>query len=474
MSRRVLLTGGAVAGALLAAPAVASAHGLVGKQDLPIPRWIFAWAAAAVLIVSFVALSTMWATPKLQELREQRAWTVPAATFWEVLGGIVGIAAFGFVVYAGLAGTQTADANLAPTFIFYVFWVGFPFVSAVLGDAFALFNPWRALARGVAALAGGLARGESAQALEYPRWLGRWPAAIGILGFAWVELVLPVQDRTDPSTLAILALAYAAVQLIGMSVFGIDQWLRNADPFGVAFGLIARLAPLHWTGGELRTRKPLAGIVPLDPRPGTVALVTVMIGTTAFDGFSAGALWNDVAPHMQRWFIDIGFHAEGALEIVFTIGLVGMVLIVSGFYRLGILGMRSVDQTRSISELSGLFAHTLVPISLAYVVAHYFSALTYQAQAMAYLISDPLGNGSNIFGTASATINYNWVSPNAIWYVQVGALIVGHVGGLILAHDRALGTYRDIATATRSQYWMLVVMVGFTSLGLWLLSAAAQ
>lgn len=474
MSRRLLLAGGAVVAALLAAPAVASAHGLVGKQDLPIPRWIFAWAAAAVLIVSFVALATMWATPRLQELRENRVWRVPAATLWEVLGGVIGVAVFAFVVYAGLAGTQTADANLAPTFIYYVFWVGIPFASAVLGDVFALFNPWRALARGAAAVAGRIAGGDTPEPLAYPRWLGRWPAAIGILGFAWVELVLPVQDRTDPSTLAILALGYAAVQLVGMSVYGIDPWLRNADPFGVAFGLIARLAPLRWTRGELRTRKPLAGVVPLDPRPGTVALICIMIGTTAFDGFSMGSLWNDLAPDIQRWFIDLGLHAEGALEVTFTIGLIAMVLVVAGFYRLGVLGMRTVDETRTAHELSRLFAHTLVPIALAYVVAHYFSALTYQAQAMAYLISDPLGDGSNVFGTASATINYGWISANAIWYVQVGALIVGHVGGLILAHDRALATYRDPAAATRSQYWMLVVMVGFTSLGLWLLSAAAQ
>jgi hypothetical protein len=474
VSRRILLAGGGVAAALLAVPSIASAHGLVGKQDLPIPRWIFAWAAAAVLIVSFVALATMWATPKLQELHETRAWRVPGALFFEVLGGIIGIAVFVFVVYAGLAGSQVALENIAPSLIYYVFWVGVPFASAVFGDVFALFNPWRATARGVAAIAGGLAKGESAQALAYPRWLGRWPAAIGILGFAWVELVLPQSDREDPSTLAILALAYAAVQLIGMSVFGIAQWSRNADPFGVAFGLIARLAPLHWTQGELRTRKPLAGVVQLDPRAGTVPLVCVMIGTTAFDGFSQGSLWNDVAPHMQRFFIDIGFNAEHGVTIAYTIGLLVMVLLVSAFYRIGVIGMRTVDPSRTVDELSHLFAHTLVPIALAYVVAHYFSALTYQAQAMAYLVSDPLGDGSNWFGTASATINYGWISANAIWYVQVGALIVGHVGGLILAHDRALATYRDPAQATRSQYWMLVVMVGFTSLGLWLLSAASQ
>jgi len=474
VSKRLLAVGGLVAAALLVAPAVASAHGLVGKQDLPIPRWIFAWAAAAVLIVSFVALATMWATPRLQELREKTVWRIPGSPFFEVLGGMIGIAVFGVVVYAGLAGSQTAAENLAPTFIFYIFWVGVPFASALFGDVFALFNPWRALARGVAGLLGGLARGAGSEPLPYPRWLGRWPAAIGILAFAWVELVLPRSDREDPSTLAILALAYAAVQLIGMSVFGIQTWLRNADPFGVAFSLISRLAPLHWVDGELRVHKPLAGVVGLDPRPGTVALVCIMIGTTAFDGFSQGSLWNDVAPDIQRFFIDIGFSAEHGVTAAFTIGLVAMVLVVSAFYRLGVMGMRTVDESRSVAELSRLFAHTLVPIALAYVIAHYFSALTYQAQAMAYLISDPLGDGSNLFGTASATIDYGWISANAIWYVQVGALIVGHVGGLILAHDRALATYRDPSAATRSQYWMLVVMVGFTSLGLWLLSAASQ
>ena len=112
-------------------------------------------------------------------------------------------------------------------------------------------------------------------------------------------------------------------------------------------------------------------------------------------------------------------------------------------------------------------------IALAYVVAHYFSLLIYQGQATAYLASDPLGRGSDLFGTASTTIDYGVISATGIWYVQVGALVAGHVSGLILAHDRAVAMYRSPRQATRSQYWMLAVMVGFTSLGLWLLSAAA-
>jgi hypothetical protein len=136
--------------------------------------------------------------------------------------------------------------------------------------------------------------------------------------------------------------------------------------------------------------------------------------------------------------------------------------------------MKTVGSGHDARELLGRFAHSLIPIAFAYAIAHYFSLLVYQSQAMGYLISDPLGDGSNIFGTAGKGIDYNVISGSAIWYVQVGALVCGHVAGLVLAHDRALSTYSKPREAARSQYWMLVVMVGFTSLGLWLLSAVSR
>ena len=133
--------------------------------------------------------------------------------------------------------------------------------------------------------------------------------------------------------------------------------------------------------------------------------------------------------------------------------------------------MRSVGARYDTRQLTHAFAHTLVPIGVAYVLAHYFSLLIWQSQAMVYLASDPLGNGANIFGTSGYEINYHVISYAAIWYVQVAALLSGHVAGLALAHDRALVMYRDPAEAVRSQYWMLAVMVAFTSFGLWLLSS---
>jgi hypothetical protein len=317
--------------------------------------------------------------------------------------------------------------------------------------------------------------GELPEPMAYPAWLGRWPAALGILTFAWVELVY--HNRDDPSTLAVLALAYAAIQLVGMSLFGIDTWSRRADAFGVYFGLFARMSALHWHDRALYVRRWLSGLPQLDPVPGTVAMLAVMIGTTSFDGLSQGEIWSGpdgLGQRLQRSLVDLGFSQQTALEIAFTIGLVAMVCFVAALFHLGIRGMRTVAAGHDTTELSRRFVHSLVPIALAYVVAHYFSLLAYQGQAMAYLASDPLGDGSDLFGTAGQTVDYGVINATQIWYVQVAALVLGHVAGLALAHDRALVVYDRVRDATRSQYWMLAVMVGFTSLGLWLLSASAQ
>jgi hypothetical protein len=471
--RRLAIAATLALSAALALPAAASAHGLVGKQDLPIPRWLFAWAAAAVLVISFVALAVLWPRPRLEGIRERPVLKVPAVL--EVLCGVLGVAAFVITVWAGFAGSQTATANLAPTVVYVVFWVAVPFTTVVLGDVFAAFNPWRAIARGTAWVYGRLRRGDAPAPLTYPEWLGRWPAAAGILLFAWVELVYANKD--DPSQLSTMMLVYAAIQLVGMSVYGIEPWSRNADAFGVYFRLFSMLAPLHWRERTLYVRPPLSGAPTLDAGPGTVPLLCTMIGTVSFDGLSQGAIWTGqggVAPELQQRFINLGFSGEVALEITFSIGLFVMVGLISGLYHLGVMGMHTVGRGHTTTELSRRFVHSLIPIALAYVIAHYFSLLMYQGQAVAYLVSDPLGDGSNVFGTATSTINYNLIGANGVWYVQVAALVLGHATGLTLAHDRALVIYDRVRDATRSQYWMLAVMVAFTSLGLWLLSAAAQ
>jgi hypothetical protein len=295
---------------------------------------------------------------------------------------------------------------------------------------------------------------------------------VGLLGFAWLELVYVHRDV--PTTIAHLAIVYTVIQLIGMSLFGVEPWRRRGDSFSVYFGLFARMAPLVREGPRLARRRFLSGLTLLDVVPGTVALVCLMIGATSFDGLSATVPWKDTAPHIAHFFATLGAGPVAAVELTSTVGLAFMIALVGTVYLVGLRGMHGIDPSHPVRDLAHSFIHSLVPIACGYVLAHYFSFLLFQGQAIGALISDPLGSGSDLFGTARATIDYGLVSKTGVWYFQVGALVLGHVASLVLAHDRALVVYDNARTAIRSQRWILVVMVGYTSLGLFLLSSARR
>jgi len=450
------------------------AHGISVRTDLPVPEWLFWWAAAIVLVVSFVGLASLWPEPRLQ----RPSWRplprsigrVVASRPVEIVCGAIGIFLFALTIYAGFKGTQSTTANWTPIFIYVIFWLSFVPLSLVFGDVFPAFNPWRAIGRSVAWVMRTISRSELPEPLAYPTWLGRWPAAAGIFGFATMELV--VSDGDKPETLAVAVLVYSAFTFIGMALYGVERWCDRGEAFSVYFNLFSRLSVFETRDREVGLRPPLGGLPRLEQLPGTVAMVMVMIGTVSFDGFTSKRTWNSRSPDIAQFFTDRGLTPEHALEITFLFGMLAMVLFVSAFYWLGILGAKSVGGGFSASRLAQEFIHSLVPIAMAYVGAHYFTLLLYQGQAIVYLASDPLGDGSDIFGTAGHQVKYGLIGSNVEWYVKIAMIVCGHVAALILAHDRALALYRNTRQAVRSQYWMLGVMLGFTLLAVWLVSKA--
>jgi hypothetical protein len=443
------------------------AHGIVGRADLPIPSELFAAGAAIVLVVSFLALAAGWSRPRLENVPERALFRLPRTV--EVVLGALAVVVFGVTAWAGLAGTDVQSDNLAPTAVYVGFWVGIPFASLLLGDVFRVLSPWRAVGRAVGWTLQRLAPGGMPEPLAYPECIGHWPAALGILGFAICELCWATAREPEP--LAVLMLIYFAIQLVGMSLYGVEPWTRRADAFGVWFGMFARLAPIgRREDGRLVLRPPIAPVTRLRAIAGTAGLLIVGIGSTGFDGFKEGPTFNSVAGTLQDAGTGLGLTKGLALELAFVVGLLAAVALVGAVWAAGMAGMPRIGG--DWTALSRRFAHTLVPIAVGYVFAHYFSLLAYNGQDLWRLASDPLGDGSDWFGGADATIDYSIVTATAIWYVQVGALVLGHVAGLVLAHDRALVVYGSHRDATRSQIVMLVVMVLFTILGMWLLSAA--
>jgi len=447
-------------------------HGLVQRADLPLPEDVFIISAAVVLFVSFVALAVAWPEPKLEEDGRERFRPLPGP-LGRALGSralliacrTAGALLLALVVAAGFAGPPGPQDNFAPTFVYVIFWVGLAFTSLVLWDVFRAFNPWLAIGRAGEALAR-----RRAPPRPYPERLGHWPAVAGLAAFAWLELASGSGE--DPRNVAVAATVYTGVTLAAMARYGAEPWADRGEAFGVYFGLLARVSPFAVRDGRAGLRRPLSALTTFRPQRGTIALLAVMIGTTTFDGLSAGRLWADADAELSRLFASLGAPLETAAQLSATVGLALAMLAVGGFYLLGMAGARSVGGDLGTERLRRGFVHSLVPIAVVYVLAHYLTFLIFQGQAMAYLASDPLGQGWDLFGTADAAIDFGVISQNATWYLQVAFVVAGHVAALVLAHDRALTVYDSTRLAVRSQYWMLAIMIGFTTLALWLLASA--
>jgi hypothetical protein len=432
------------------------AHGLGGRLDLPVPRWLFVFGAGTALVVSFVALAALWREPRLEgrgdpPARASAVQRVLVSRWTEWVVRLASLALFVVVMVASflpLGATET----IGPVVVFVWFWVGLAFAQALSGNLWATLSPFDTLGRLL-----GFDESERDPPREYPTAWGVWPAAILLFGFVWLELVDPFADR--PGTLGYLIAGYTAITLAGMALFGRRTWVEHGEAFAVYLGLFARIAPLaRDRQGFVVRRPPLAGLAALQPRPGLVALVFVALGSTTFDGFSRTSLWSDRVRALDGI-------AETAAE---TAGLLGTILVVFAMYALA-MRAAGIVTGEGWHVPAVRFAHSLVPIAFAYVVAHYFSFLLIEGQIGIAALSDPFGRGWDLFGTADRLVNLTLLSATAIWYVQVAAIVAGHVGGVVLAHDRAIAAYPQ-GLALRTQYALLAVMIVFTASGLLILS----
>jgi hypothetical protein len=428
----------------IVAPAEAAAHAFGTRYDLPLPLNLWLAAAGLTVALSFVVFALALpraasgaAYPRLALLRLHPL----------VLAALRALAVCLFVVLiaAGLFGTQDPFRNLAPAFVWIAWWIGFTYVSALLGDLWALLNPWKAL----------YPAGLFSVRRKLPAALGVWPATVLLLAFAWIEIVW--EGNAVPAHIAGLALAYSVLTWTGMFVFGREAWLESAEVFTVYFGFVARLAPGELRSGTWYLRPPAAGL--LDPRPlssSEACFVIVMLAIVSFDGLRETPLWAV---------------SDAVWTIATTLGL----LATPGVFALVILGVCALmaqlaSGNASPGELARLFVPTLLPIALAYHVAHYLSYLLVAGQVVIPLASDPLGRGWDLFGTAHFQIAAGIVGARFAWYTSVVVIVAGHVLAMYVAHRLALERFSERRIARRSQYPFAALMVAYTMLSLWILA----
>jgi hypothetical protein len=430
-------------------------HGIDGRGDLPVPLWLAIYSAGAAVAVSFFALAAFWSRPRFEGTAGKSLDLLTRLVDARPTRGllkVIGLGALALLLGSAWFGRSEPALNPAPTWLYVWIWVGIIPLSLVFGPVWRLANPLRTIAS--------LARRTSYRKL--PEGVAYWPAVTGLAGFLWLELAYP--DGSEPIVVAIFATMYVVVNVAAGIVFG-SAWFGIGDSFEVYAEVLARLSPLgRGADRRLELRNPLAGLATMPQQPGIVGLLCLLLGSTAFDGISRWSAWTRLTGDLSRT----------QHIVVHTLGLMVAVAIVTLLF---LLASRTTGAARirpgaiGRAGLPGAFVHSLVPIAIGYAVAHYFSFAMFQGQEGLLLATDPFGRGWDLLGTSGMRIDYAFLSTGLIAGVQIGAIVLGHVLGVVSAHDRAAELFRR-RQLRRAQYPMLAAMVAFTAGGIALVTAS--
>jgi hypothetical protein len=448
------------------------AHGIGGSKDLPIPTELAVAGAVAALTISFTVLAVAWRSPRYDPATSG----IPAPTSLARIVDSTGFAiaarvlGFGIFAFSATAAILGQDRLTNPIFgIFYVWWwVGLVPISLLLGPVYRAISPVRTINAAFAKLSG---TDPDKGVFTYPERLGYWPAAVGLFAFVWLELVYPYSTELGPVRL--WCAAYVAVMLVGGALFG-STWFSRGDPFEVYSTLVGKLSiwgrrPVEGdpdATGRLVIRSPLANLDTVVVRPGLVGVAAVLFGSTAFDSFKDSTIWIQFIQGSER----IAAHPRLA-EVANNLALLGFCVGVGLIFAIGTM-LTSVGPDIRRRDLPNQFGHSIVPIIVGYIFAHYLTYLVEYGQQTFIQVSDPFSNGSDWFGTADWTPNF-WFTyhPTLLASLKVLAVILGHVVGVIAAHERAVRMLPKEHQLT-GQLPLLVAMIAFTVGGLLLLFGA--
>ncbi len=428
-------------------------HGIASRHDLPLPFAFVVAGAALALLVSFVVLLFAWRRPRWRTLGGR---PLPGLTrvldrpLVRLVAQLLMLLVYAWAALALMAGRDLLT-NPVFGFVYVWMWVGLVPLSLLLGQFWRATNPLRTVHSGLSALA----RTDPETGLaQLPRALGVWPAAAALFGFGWLELVQP--ERTTLPVLRVWALAWLVLAILGAIVFG-RRWIAAADPFEAYAQTVAQLSPLRRAGTDFRLVNPLAGLTAWRPPAGAVAVVSVLLGSTAFDSFTS-----------TTWWIQTVQDSSVSTVVWATTGLLALIALVGVSFSAAAAWMGRYGD-RPASAYPRLMVGAVVPIVVGYAVAHYATLLIVEGQRTAINWSDPLGRGWNVFGSAEMGVNsglFNY--PTAIALVQLGAIVGGHLLGIVVAHEKAVSLLPP-ERALRGQWPMLLVMIGYTCAGLVLL-----
>jgi hypothetical protein len=428
-------------------------HGIGSRGDLPLPVGALLAGAIAAIVISFIVLSRAWKSSRFGALaagRTMGSTSHPLGRVFTGVGRVLGAVIVFTAIYSALFVTNNTVENISPRLVYVFFWVVVPLASFVVGDVWRWLSPFEALARF------GDRRTAHRDGLG-PEALSLYVPAAGLLLFHWVELAYHEPAATP--VLALLLGAWILASGVGAVLWG-STWLRSRDPLAVWCRLIAAGSPVFVRDGKWGLRLPFVGLADAPIQRGISAIVMVVLGGTTFDGVTRTDFWGDI----------VGTNVGWSATMINTLGLVLTMSVLLALYLGAIRLMQRIAGTDD-ERFDDVFALTLLPVAVGYSIAHYFSLAVFEGQFLLIQASDPFGQRWNLFGTRLDYVNYTLIGTTAVAWVQALGIIVGHLAGVVVGHDRAVAELPE-REFERSQLPLVGLMVTLTCFGLLLLVEA--
>lgn len=439
-------------GALLFFPTFAFAHAFGQQFTLPLPVAYYIVGGLMAFIASCLIIFAVGKPSRESAVRVHKTFTVH-----RVIPSIlrfIGLLLLAGGISAGIWGSPDYWINPLPNLFWIILMLGFTYVSAIVSGLWNAINPFKTIAK---LIVEGSSRNLSHRVLAY------LPTTV-LFALLWLEL-FSAGLGARPIVLALVCVLYMLVSIAGSYACGVEKWFREYDFFTVFFGLVGRLAPIEFSSDRITISSPIARLsMDRAQHWGILAFILMLLGSTVLDGLRETQAWRDFLFALHSYGIPLGDY----IGVIF-LALIPAILL--GVYCLAIYLMGHVAHTTiPTREYYLRFAYSLVPIALAYHFAHYIGLLVSEGQRFIAQISDPYSFGWNLFGTADRAINITFVGADTVWYIQLSAIVIGHVIAAIVAHRIALAIFPQKNDAIKSQIPMLVLMVGYTAFGLWTLS----
>ncbi|MEE2658503.1 MAG: 4Fe-4S binding protein [Candidatus Latescibacterota bacterium] len=483
-----------------------------------VPTWMAMTTVGLIIVLSHLLLRRRSEGRRSARVNLFRARLLPRLirlSFFPALLQTGSLLLFTLITFAGLYGSQSSNIGTVLTWTWW--WALLIFVIVAFGKGFCSICPWEGLASLTTSLSLRSRRKRLGFEWRWPKWARNLYPALGLF-VLFTSLELGWEATNSPSMTAVMGASMAGMAAFSALVFRGRAFCRYVCPVGRISGIYALFSPVELRAKSADTCRSCATVdcvhgnhaatgCPTGLFPGVLSentyctmcteciracphdnlqinarapgadlqepgkrfrgdeavLALVLLALTSFHGLTMTQTWSRSVGWLR---VQTGWDTITVFTGLMATFIATPLLLFVGTAHIARLLSGAWMESRQIAKA---LAYAVIPVALFYHLAHNGMHFFMEGQNLIPALSDPFGWGWDLFGTARRVYS-PLLSPEAIWWIQVGLIITGHVYGVIVADRIGRQVFASSAGAVRGLTPFIILTVLYSGMSIWLIA----